>query len=103
MNINDLNYYGIALGAVSFLIIGFFHPVVIKCEYHYGRKIWWLFLFIGTASSVVSLLCENIFFSAILGVFGFSAFWGIKEIFEQEKRVLAGRFPKNPKRRYPGD
>ena len=28
--------------------------------------------------------------------------WSIKEIFEQEKRVIAGRFPKNPKREYPG-
>jgi len=40
MNIYDLNYYGIAPGAFSFLIIGLFHPLVIKGEYYLGRRMW---------------------------------------------------------------
>lgn len=103
MNLVELNYYGIVLGAVSFLIIGLFHPLVIKGEYYFGKKIWWLFLFTGIICSILSLLFENTFLSVTLGVFGFSSFWGIKEVIEQEQRVLDGRFPKNPKRDYPND
>lgn len=103
MKVHELNFYGIALGAISFLIIGVFHPLVIKGEYYLGRKVWWLFLFGGIIASVFSILTENIFISVTLGVFSFSAFWGIKEVFEQEKRVLDGRFPRNPKRKYPDE
>ena len=100
MNLENLNYYGIALGAISFLIIGIFHPLVIKAEYYFGRKIWWAFFIVGIIASTLSLLTNNIFLSVTLGVFGFSSFWGIKEVFEQEQRVKDGRFPKNPKRKY---
>ena len=95
-----LNYYGIVLGAVSFLIIGIFHPLVIKAEYYFGRNIWWIFFIVGIVASVLSLIIENTFLSVTLGIFGFSSFWGIKEVFEQEQRVKEGRFPKNPKRNY---
>lgn len=33
-----MNFKGIVLGALSFLIIGVWHPIVIKGEYHLGRK-----------------------------------------------------------------
>ena len=59
-----------------------------------------LFLLLGIAGAVASLCAENTFISALLGVFAFSSFWGIKEIFEQEERVRKGWFPKNPKRTY---
>lgn len=100
MNIFGLNYYGIALGAVSFLIIGIFHPLVIKGEYYLGKKMWWIFLIMGITATAGSLLNSNSFISITLGVFGFSSFWGIKEVFEQLERVKSGRFPKNPKRNY---
>ena len=35
---------------------------------------------------------------AILGGFAFSCLWGILEMHQQEKRVLRGWFPENPKR-----
>ena len=34
----------------------------------------------------------------IVGAAAFSCFWGIHEIIAQEKRVLKGWFPENPKR-----
>ena len=43
---------------------------------------------------------ENILIASLLGVFAFSSFWTIKEVFEQEERVKKGWFPKNPKRTY---
>ena len=100
MIFNDLNFYGIALGAVSLLIIGLFHPLVIKGEYYLGKKMVWIFLFMGIVTSLLSLIVKNTFISGILGVVGFSSFWGIKEVYQQTERVKKGLFPKNPKRKY---
>lgn len=97
---NNLHFSGLIIGICTFLIIGLFHPVVIKCEYYFGTKCWWVFLFLGIAGVVCSLLVSHILWSTLLGVFSFSCFWTIKEIFEQEERVLKGWFPKNPKRKY---
>lgn len=96
-------YDGIIIGLATFLIIGLFHPIVVKMEYYFGTKSWWLFLILGIVTLIVSLLIENTMISALLGVFSFSSFWTIKEIFDQEKRVQKGWFPRNPKRRYPFD
>jgi len=49
---------------------------------------------------VASLSIDNVILSSLLGVFAFSSFWTIKEVFEQEERVQKGWFPKNPKRKY---
>lgn len=93
-------YSGLLVGISTFLIIGLFHPVVIKAEYYWGTRCWWVFLVLGVAGTIGSLLVENILLSSLLGVFAFSSFWTIKEVFDQEKRVKKGWFPKNPKRKY---
>ena len=89
---------GLAIGIATFLIIGFFHPIVIKTEYYSGTRPWWIFLIVGIGSVVGSILIADVFWSSLLGVFGFSSFWSIKELFEQRERVIKGWFPKNPKR-----
>ena len=91
------------IGIVTFLIIGLFHPVVVKAEYYWGTKCWWIFLVLGILGVIASLFIDSVFVSAICGVFAFSSFWTIKEIFEQEERVQKGWFPRNPKRKYPWD
>ena len=35
-----MNFEGIIIGAAAFLIIGIFHPIVVKGEYYFGAKIW---------------------------------------------------------------
>ena len=95
----DLNFSGIIIGVATFLIIGLFHPLVIKAEYYIGVKSWWLFLLLGVVFSFASLLAGNLILSIILGVFAFSSFWGIGEVFQQKKRVEKGWFPANPKRK----
>jgi hypothetical protein len=87
-------FSGILIGIVTFVIIGLFHPLVIYGEYHFGVKIWPLFLIAGIAFCVVSLLIKNIVFSAISGVTGFCCFWSILELFHQKKRVEKGWFPR---------
>ena len=77
-----------------------FHPIVVKAEYYWGTKCWWIFLLLGIGGVIASLCTENILVASLLGVFAFSSFWTIKEVFEQEDRVKKGWFPKNPKRTY---
>lgn len=91
-----LCYEGPLIGLATFLIIGVFHPIVVKTEYYFGTRLWWLFLLIGIGCIVGALLIESIVLSAIVGVVGFSALWSILEIFEQKKRVAKGWFPKGP-------
>lgn len=92
-------FIGPLLGALSFLIIGLFHPLVIKTEYYFGTRPWWLFALAGAGLMAVSLAAGNLFWSALAGIAGFSLFWSIKELFEQEERVRKGWFPMNPKRK----
>jgi len=94
-----MNFEGILLGLATFLCIGIFHPVVIKAEYYWGTRCWWLFAVVGAMAVVASLFVANIYLSAILGVFAFSCFWSILELFEQKKRVQKGWFPRNPHRK----
>lgn len=98
-----INFDGLLIGIVTFLIIGLFHPVVVKAEYYWGTKCWWIFLVLGILGVIASLFMDSVFVSAICGVFAFSSFWTIKEIFEQEERVQKGWFPRNPRRKYPWD
>lgn len=98
---NDLNFGGLLIGIATFLIIGLFHPVVVKAEYFFGTAIWWIFLAFGLIGTAISLMVSDMVISTLLGVFAFSCFWTIKELFEQEKRVEKGWFPKNPKRNKP--
>ncbi|MDE6136846.1 MAG: DUF4491 family protein [Muribaculaceae bacterium] len=91
---------GLAIGLCTFLIIGVFHPVVIKCEYYFGTRCWWWFLVLGTLMLAAAIVVADVFWSAVLGVTAFSSYWTILEIFEQRERVRKGWFPKNPRRRY---
>ena len=96
--LEQYNLLGLIIGLSTFLVIGIFHPIVIKCEYYFGTRCWWWFLLLGLVCVGISLLLDNILWSTILGVVAFSSFWTIKEIFDQRQRVLKGWFPKNPKR-----
>ena len=85
---------GLLVGLLTFLIIGLFHPLVIKGEYYFGVKCWWAFLLAGLVCVALSVLAENQTVSSLLGVVAFSCFWSIKEVFDQRKRVEKGWFPK---------
>lgn len=91
-----MNITGLIVGLVTFLVIGLFHPLVIKAEYYWGVKSWWLFLIMGIAFMVGSMCVADLILSIILGVVAFSSFWSILEIFQQHKRVEKGWFPKGP-------
>ncbi len=94
-----MNFIGLIIAIATFLIIGIFHPLVIKSEYHFGVRCWWVFLLCGLAFIVASLFVGNQIASTICGVIGCSCLWSILEVFEQRKRVKRGWFPMNPKRK----
>ena len=89
-----MNFTGIIVGLATFLVIGIFHPIVVKAEYYWGVKCWWLFLVAGIIFGALSLFVQNLIASTILGVTAFSSFWSIGELFEQRRRVERGWFPK---------
>ena len=96
--LQEYHLAGFAIGLCTFPIIGMFHPIVIKCEYHFGTGCWPVLLLAGIAALAGSFLVGDVALAALLGVFAFSSFWSIKELFEQEERVRKGWFPRNPKR-----
>ena len=95
-----MNFTGIIIGGALFLMIGIFHPIVIKAEYYYGTKCWPIFALVGLLTLIGSILISSTVWSVLLGSFAFSCFWSILELFEQKKRVERGWFPKNPNRPY---
>lgn len=92
-------FTGLIIAVMAFLIIGIFHPIVIKTEYYTGVKFWWLFLLLGLLSITSALFVESTILSACLGIIGASFLWSIGELFEQKERVKKGWFPMNPKRK----
>ena len=96
--LQEYNLQGLLIGLATFLIIGLFHPLVIKGEYYFGVKCWWALLLAGIVCTILSVYINNSTLSILLGVTAFSSFWSILEVFEQRERVRKGWFPKNPKK-----
>ena len=41
--LSEYRLTGLTVGIFTFLIIGLFHPLVIKAEYWFGTRSWWMF------------------------------------------------------------
>ena len=76
-----MNFEGIILGLATFLLIGIFHPIVIKSEYYFGVKCWPVFLLAGLAGCAGSLFVDNTYASVLLGVFSFPIFLSLSSFF----------------------
>ena len=85
--LSEYRLTGLTVGIFTFLIIGLFHPLVIKAEYWFGTRSWWMFLVLGIAAAALSVCVA------------FSSFWSILEVFQQRERVRKGWFPENPRRK----
>ena len=93
-----LNFEGVVVGALSLVIIGSFHPLVIWFEYHFTQRGWPVFLIAGLLCLIVALFSQGLF-SILLGLLGVACIWSIRELKEQARRVERGWFPKNPKQK----
>ena len=94
----ELSFESIFIGIASLVIIGLFHPIVIKCEYYFTKRIWPVFLIAGLAFLAAALFTRGLL-SIVLALIGVACLWSIRELKEQAKRVECGWFPKNPKRK----
>lgn len=93
-----MNFESIIIATATFFIIGIFHPIVIKAEYYFSKKN--LASFFNCRVRIFSR--GDIYLgliSILFAITGTSSLWAIKELFEQEKRVNKGWFPKNPSRK----
>ena len=54
-----VNFYGLAIAVVTFLIIGAFHPIVIKAEYHFTYRCWPVFLAAGLILIGISVFIND--------------------------------------------
>ena len=96
-----INFDGLLIGIVTFLIIGLFHPIVVKAEYYWGTKCWWIFLLLGIAGTVASLLIESVFCLRYLRCVCLFFVLDDQGSIRAGRTRIEGWFPKNPKRQYP--
>ena len=91
-------FEGLIIAVVTFLIIGAFHPIVIKSEYYWGVRCWPVFALVGAILLGISLFVSDVLLASVIGITGCSSLWSVLEIFEHRERVRKGWFPRNPKR-----
>lgn len=88
-----MNFFGLALGIITLLVIGLGFVWVIRGERYFGY-LWWPYVMgIGVLLVVGSLFIANLWISALLGVFGSSFVWGSTELKEQAIRAEIGWYP----------
>ena len=83
-----MNLIGILIGVIAFLSIGVFHPVVIKAEYYFSKRIWPVFAGVGIGLLALSLFLEQVVLSSGSAILGITCLWSIKELFEREREIL---------------
>jgi hypothetical protein len=94
-----MNLTGIGLGLFTVAVIGLGFLWVIKLEYYIGAHVAKLVGVFGLAVILVSLFIPGFIGSALVGIAGGTIVWGATELPDQERRVAAGMFKKNPKKR----
>lgn len=97
-----MHFESLIIGIASFLVIGLFHPIVIKVEYYFSYRAWPFFLIFGLFCCAASIIWYvNILINTVISLVGFASLWSILELIHQKKRVEKGWFPKNPTRKIP--
>ena len=88
-----MNFFGLALGMITLLIIGLGFVWVIRGERYFGYLWWPHVMGFGTLLILVSLFISSLWISALLGAFGASLIWGSTELKEQAIRAEIGWYP----------
>ena len=86
-----MQFAGIILGLITFVMIGVLHVAVVKIERIWGSQIWPGFIVLGLLFGVASLLVDDVLVSALLGVNSFLFVWSGPELKKQKERVEQGR------------
>jgi len=92
-----VEYAGIIIGLMTFILIGFLHIAVLKVEYHVGSHVWPVFAVLGVLFIGGSLFASDTVVSGMLGITGFLLAWSAPELIKQRERVEKGWYPKKDK------
>ncbi len=88
-----MNFFGIAVGLMAFLLIGLGFVWVIRGERHFGY-LWWPYVMtLGALLVLAALWVRSDWLAAFLGALGASLLWGATELKEQAIRAELGWFP----------
>ena len=87
-----MQFAGVILGLVTFLMIGVLHFSVVKIEKVWGSHLWPGFVVLGLLFGVGSLLVDEVLISALLGVNGFLFAWSGPELKKQKERAERDSF-----------
>ena len=90
-----MNFFGILIGITALLIIGLGFPLVILGERYFSYLCWPYMALLGVLMIITSLLIQNDWLCAIVGVLGATFAWGSTELKEQAVRTEVGWFPIN--------
>jgi hypothetical protein len=95
----NLNYLGVTAAVAAFLTIWWGHIAVRKIEF--ASPTIWLPVTVSTLLGLIvewfSLSTFNLQLSTVLGIFGITLLWDAFEFTRQQKRVIKGHAPANPK------
>jgi hypothetical protein len=95
----ELNILGPTAGAALFLGVWVGHVLVRKLEYNSASITFPAVCFglAGIALEISSFFQESALISAMLGILGITFVWDSLEFFRQQKRVITGHAPANPR------
>ena len=93
----NLQPAGVVLGVTAFVSIWLGHVAVRVLEYRMAWLPWPLFLLAGIAVEIGALMARAPLASGVLGIVGMTLLWDAIEFKRQEKRVLRGHAPANPR------
>ena len=95
-----MNWSGVIVGVVTIVSIMAYHPLVIRTEYRWGSRAKWLFIALVVVHWLMQPTDARTVAEICLSVFAFASFWSAHEVKLQRQRVLKGRFPDNPNRKW---
>lgn len=95
----EINTLGLTAAVVTFFSIWAGHVTVRKVE-SISKTIWiplFIFALLGVVGEYISWLIHPLSLKVVFGILGVTLFWDAFEMVRQEKRVIKGHAPANPR------
>lgn len=74
-----MEYQGLVIGLLAFLMVRFFRYIVGKYEYIFSGRLWLCVLTIGIIAVISSFFINEIIISTLVAIFGCVCLWAIYE------------------------
>lgn len=87
------DYWHVWLILVLLGSTGLLHILILKWEYAFGTRGWWIYLMLGVACIIYTFFTPITLLKASLIIIGTNLLWSVHELFKQYDRVKKGWFP----------